>query len=70
MSQTVKTLSELPVSTLEYIRLALNIAYSIDPANGKKCGEICDQVNRALELKQADYYTQFEHVTDTNPIGI
>lgn len=64
----ITILSGLPVNTLEYIRLALNVAYATDPKGREGCATICRLVNLALEEKQEDYYTQFEHVTDNNPL--
>lgn len=69
-SKQITILSELPVSTLEYFRLALNIAYATDPVGRENCGKLCDLINRALEEKnEIQFYTPFDEV-DENPIGI
>lgn len=68
-SSQITILSGLPVATLDYLRLALNIAYVTDPAGNEKCATICRLINRALEEKQLDYYTLYDEV-DENPIGI
>lgn len=67
-SSQITILSGLPVSTLEYLRLSLNIAYVTDPAGMENCAAICRLVNKALEEKQT-YYTTFDEI-DENPIGI
>lgn len=60
--QQITILSGLPVNTLEYIRLSLNIAYSSDPYGRENCATICRLVNLALEEKQLNYYTSFEEL--------
>jgi hypothetical protein len=67
-SKQITILSGLPVNTLEYLRLALNVAYQTDPYGRENCAAICRLVNKALEEKQSDY-TMFDYV-DENPIGI
>ena len=63
----ITILSGLPVKTLETIRWSLNLTYAKD-RTFEDCATICRLVNLALEEKQEDYYTQFEHVTDNNPL--
>lgn len=68
-SKQITILSELPVDTLEYFRLALNIAYATDPYGREKCAEKCRLVNLALEEKQLNYYTSFEELDDDNQMA-
>lgn len=68
-SKQIQILSELPVNTLEYIRLSLNIAYSTDPAGRQNCASICFLVNKALEQKQINDYTSFEELDDDNQMA-
>lgn len=68
-SNQITILSGLPVSTLEYLRLALNIAYATDPAGRENCSAICRLVNKALEEKQADYWTSYEDIDDDNQMS-
>ena len=56
-------LQELQEVTLEYIRLALNLAYATDPVSREKCAELCHLVNKSLEEKQLNY---FEELDDDN----
>jgi hypothetical protein len=69
-SKQITILSGLPVKTLEYMRLALNIAYSTDPYGRENCAEIVRLINKALEEKQYDYYTSFDEVNENNTLGI
>lgn len=68
-SKQITILSELPVSTLEYFRLALNIAYQTDPYGRENCATICRLVNLALEQKQENYWTGYEELDDDNQMA-
>ena len=68
-SKQITILSGLPVATLEYLRLSLNIAYATDPAGRENCANICRLVNKALEEKQADYWTSYEDIDDDNQMA-
>ncbi len=69
-TKQISILSGLPVKTLEYMRLALNIAYSTDPYGRDNCAEIVRLINKALEEKSLNYYTAFDEVAENNTLGI
>ena len=69
-TRQISILSGLPVKTLEYLRLSLNIAYSTDPFGRENCAEICRLVNKALAEKELNYYTAFDEIDETNNLWI
>ncbi len=69
-TKQITILSGLPVATLEYLRLSLNIAYATDPAGRENCANICRLVNLALEEKQSDYWTLYDEVDENKTLGI
>jgi hypothetical protein len=68
-SKQITILSDLPIATLEYFRLALNIAYATDPTGRENCASLCRLINKALEQKQLNYYTSFEELDDDNQMA-
>lgn len=67
---TIETLSKLPHDRLEYYRFALNVAISLDPYGSPKSAKMIQEINEALEMKDKDYFTMYEDITENNPIGI
>lgn len=73
MDFKVKRLSEYSEKDLQSLQLVLSLAYE----SAKKVGNTTVMkaadgwgyvVREAMEEKNEEYYTQFEHVTDTNPL--
>ena len=65
-----KVIASLAVNEIEELRLMITSAsHGLMPPHSLcvKWVEIC---NQALEQKQTDYWTNYDDVTEQNPIGI
>ena len=69
----IKRLSEYSEKDLQNLQLILSVAYQAAKSAGnqtvmKEADGWGYVVREALEEKNEGYYTQFEHVTDNNPL--
>jgi hypothetical protein len=65
-----KAIATLPVNEIQELRLMLTSASHGLMVPAILCKKWVDICNEALEQKQADYWTNFDDVTEQNPIGI
>ena len=70
MEKKIEILSQLTVDEINELRLIVSLSFHAYGSSGiqNKINAWADLLNQASERKQEDYYTQFEHVTDNNPL--
>ena len=66
----IETLSKLPHNRLDRYRLALNAVIVMDPFGFPETVEMIQEINEALEIKDKDYFTMYEDITENNTLGV